>query len=108
MENQNKESIFGRAKRDPKFRKKLIIGCAIFIVIMIIGKINGPASGSSGTSSSSNSQGEHTCSYCGNKYSGNGYHHIGSNCEMASNGWEKYDNKCSMKCCEEAWNNGKH
>jgi len=50
----------------------------------------------------------HTCTWCGKSYTGNGYMHIGERCEVASNGWERTDHQCTMKCCEEAWSNGKH
>lgn len=83
------------------------IGMVVVGIIIVCAMIFGKSSPSS-SSSSSSSSGSHTCTYCGKSYSGNGYHHIGTRCEEASNGWEKYDNKCSMKCCEEAWSNGKH
>jgi hypothetical protein len=50
----------------------------------------------------------HTCTWCGKSYTGNGYMHIGDNCSVATNGWERTDHQCTMKCCEEAWRNGKH
>ncbi len=50
----------------------------------------------------------HICTWCNKPYTGPGYMHIGDNCEVAKNGWERSDNKCSMKCCEEAWNSGRH
>ena len=82
---------------------------AVLFIIAFIGWGFGKCrnSSSSSSSSSSASSSGHTCTWCGKSYSGNGYMHIGNGCETASNGWEKYDNKCSMKCCEDAWNNGK-
>ncbi|MCW3085110.1 MAG: hypothetical protein JWP12_2476 [Bacteroidetes bacterium] len=56
----------------------------------------------------SNISDRHICTWCSKTYTGAGYMHIGNGCEIAKNGWERSDNKCSMKCCEEAWNAGKH
>lgn len=109
MEEQKNESLWSKAKKNPKDRKKLIIGIIVFIAFAVFYETNKNSnSNNSSSSSGAESNGNHKCTWCGNSYSGNGYHHIGSTCELASNGWEKYDNKCSTKCCEEAWKNGKH
>lgn len=97
---------------DIKAHKKTKMKFVLILVglITIVGVIFKFTSGNSSSSSSSSSglAAGHHCTWCNKAYSGNGYMHIGTRCEEANNGWEKYDNKCSMQCCEEAWKNGKH
>lgn len=95
-----------KAHKKTKVRFAVILVALIAIVCGIFKFTSGNSS--SGSSSSSGGSASHHCTWCNKAYSGNGYMHIGSRCEVASNGWEKYDNKCSMQCCEEAWKNGKH
>ncbi|MEI6851411.1 MAG: ankyrin repeat domain-containing protein [Bacteroidota bacterium] len=65
------------------------------------GSHSSSSSSSSGSSGSSNS-GSHTCTYCGQKYSNNGYYHILDGCQQ----YDKdpgYDACCSSKCCSDDW-----
>lgn len=83
----------------------IIIGIVWFFV-HIGGKNSSGSSSSSSSSNTSSSSGNHTCTWCGKSYSGNGYNHLGgtgsqSYCAEATNGWEKQNQCCSMKCCEE-------
>ncbi|MEI8201544.1 MAG: hypothetical protein WCH34_00915 [Bacteroidota bacterium] len=60
------------------------------------------------SSNSNENSSEKTCTWCGKKYTGDGYNHLGgagseSYCATASNGWEKENQCCSLKCCEEQW-----
>jgi hypothetical protein len=93
-------------KSNPQNEKQQNKRIGIIAIIIMLGLFYWIGKGSN--SSPSHKPTQHVCTWCKKEYSGDGYHHIGNSCEEASNGWEQYDNKCSMKCCQEAWNNGKH
>lgn len=83
----------------------ILIGCICLAGWICNGKHSSSSSHSSGSSTSSGSK---TCTWCGKSYSGNGYNHLGgsgaaSYCAEATNGWEKQNQCCSSKCCEEQW-----
>lgn len=96
-----------KAHKKAKLTKTLTMVIAFALCVGIVQLCNSHSSSGSSSSSSSSSE-EHTCTWCNKSYSGNGYHHIGNRCETARNGWEKQNQNCSMKCCEEAWKNGRH
>jgi hypothetical protein len=96
-----------KAHKKTKVRFVVILVALVALVAGIY-KFTSGGSASYSSSSGSGTAASHKCTWCNKSYSGNGYMHIGSRCEEASNGWEKYDNKCSMQCCEEAWKNNKH
>jgi hypothetical protein len=94
--------------------QKIVICIAVTALIMYIYSQRSTSSNSNsgGSSSSSSASGSHTCTWCGKGYSGNGYNHLGgtgaqSYCAEATNGWEKQNQNCSMKCCEES-SRGRH
>ncbi len=49
---------------------------------------------------------EHSCSWCGKKFTGNGYTHILDECYSPKE--YNANNKCSNECCYNAWNSGHH
>ena len=99
-----------KAHKQSKTIRLVSIGICILICFGIGKMCSGDSKSSSGSySSGSSSSSEHTCTWCGKAYSGNGYNHLGgsgatSYCAEATHGWEKQNQCCSIKCCEEQSN----
>ncbi len=93
-------------KKEYKQDKKIKRASIIIMLVFCFGIAYWCTNRKSTTGGSS--MASHTCTWCGKSYTGNGYMHIGDNCSMATNGWERTDHQCTIKCCEESWNSGRH
>ncbi len=81
------------------FAKRLQVCLVVLLSFGVLGGLLGDPKVSQGHTATLK-----TCAYCGKSFSGLGYYHIGTACEQESgNGWE--GNHCSMRCCNEDWNN---
>lgn len=89
-------------------RKKVIKLSVLFVSLSVLlgwcSTLDYSSTSSSGGGSYSS---QHTCKWCGNNYSHNGYFHIESSCEKWSTD-PGFDGFCTMKCCMDSWNSGIH
>lgn len=89
-------------KKREGFAKVFVAIVVIGIAWFIIHAVNKPTSNSGSYSSGSSMSANHTCTYCNQSYSGNGYYHIESSCEQYQTD-PGFNAHCSNKCCSDDW-----